>query len=837
MNKISIKIFLALLFSAVSLASYSQDINTIGGDGIQGFSGNGGQATSAELSGPGGNLVADRSGNIYFGDQTNAMIRMITSAGIISTIAGNGITGYSGDGGPALNAEFSQPTTITFDSAQNMYVVDTYNNVIRKVNTSGIISTFAGNGIMGNTGDGSLATAAELNWPSSVIADDTGNIYIADSWNNVIRKVNTSGVIRLFAGNFTAGYSGDGGTARGAELNKPFRIIFDRNWNMYVADAFNNRIREVSASGTITTIAGNGIGNFSGDGGQATSAEINSPYGVCADFSGNIYIADASNERIREVNTSGVISTFAGNGAAAFGGDGGPATVAEINFPTGVSTDYQNNIYINDYNNNRLRKITLSTLSVLANTTINPGCNGGSNGSASVTTSGGTAPYTYSWSPNGGSSSTASTLSAGIYTITVTDNSGLTNSATVTITQPTPLAFTTSTNVTNCYGSSNGSATVVVSGGTGAYTYSWVPSGQLTPTATGLSAGIYTVLITDANGCKDSTIASISQPATLAASPGVLSNTCYGTSSGSAIVSVSGGTGAYTYVWTPSAQTTNNATGLSAGAYTITVTDANGCTVISIATITQAAQLFSSATGPSVCSGQTDTLTSSESGGTEPYTYAWSPSGGNAATGFVVPVTSTTYTLSVTDANGCATSAFVAIIVAPSPAASFYASPDTLIGGGTVSFVNLTTGANSFYWNFGDGTASADSSVSHEYDKTGVYIVEMVATNSLGCRDTLTRDIYVTGLILVPNVFTPNGDGMNDKFIVTAEGMETFTIQIYNRWGEEVFESDSPLPALSWTGLSVTGEMESSGTYYYYILASDYSGKKYNLKGYLELIR
>jgi len=356
---------LITLFLGISFASYSQIISTFAGNGQAGYYGDGGPATLAEVDGPNA-VQIDHSGNIYLVDQQNARIRLINTNGIISTFAGNGTVGYSGDGGPATAAEFDQPTVTTFDSLQNIYIVDCNNYRIRKINTSGIITTIAGNGLQGYSGNGGAATLAELSLPSCVIVDDTGNLYIDDAWNNVIRKVNTSGMIEPFAGNNMEGYSGDGGNAMLAELSKPFRIVFDKQWNMYIADSYNSRIREINSLGIITTIAGNGVASFAGDGGPGTASEIDMPYGLTIDDSGKIYIADTYNNRIREINTSGIISTIAGNGTSGYSGDAGPCTAAEINWPTGVSLDYRNNLYIDDYYNNRVRKIIFPTSAGIA---------------------------------------------------------------------------------------------------------------------------------------------------------------------------------------------------------------------------------------------------------------------------------------------------------------------------------------------------------------------------------------------------------------------------------------------------------------------------------------
>jgi len=306
-------------------------ISTVAGNGVVGFSGDGGPAVSAELNFPTG-LVA-KGGNLYIADAGNNRIRKVNSSGKISTVAGNGIQGFGGDGGPATSAELAGPWSVALH-AGNLYIADLANHRIRKVDSLGKISTVAGNGAEGYGGDGAPATEATLAWPYSIGVDGSGNLYIADSAEQRVRKINTSGTISTFAGNGTAGFSGDGGAATRAQLG-PADVASDGNGNLYIADTGNQRIRKVDASGIISTVAGNGIEGFSGDGGPATNAAFRSPYAVAADSHGNLYIADTFNERIRKVDTSGIISTVAGRSGAGYSGDGGPATQAKLRTTTG----------------------------------------------------------------------------------------------------------------------------------------------------------------------------------------------------------------------------------------------------------------------------------------------------------------------------------------------------------------------------------------------------------------------------------------------------------------------------------------------------------------------
>jgi len=335
------------------------DINTVVGSGAAGYSGDNGPATAANLSVPEA-VAVDAAGNIFIADTFNNVIRKVAaSTGYISTVAGNGTQGYSGDGGPATLAELYLPTGVAVDVAGNIYFAD--NQRIRKVTAStGIITTVAGSGIQGFAGDGGPATSAELNWPWAVALDAAGNIYFTDTDNQRIRKVAVStGIITTVAGTGTEGCSGDGGPATNAELNSPFGIAVDEVGDIYFTDYFNNRIRRVAAStGDVSTVAGNGTQGYSGDGAAATNAEIYRPMSVAVDAVGNIYIADEANDRVRIVTAStGNISTVAGTGTAGYFGDGGAAISAELEYPYGVAVDTANNIYIADKNNNRIRVV------------------------------------------------------------------------------------------------------------------------------------------------------------------------------------------------------------------------------------------------------------------------------------------------------------------------------------------------------------------------------------------------------------------------------------------------------------------------------------------------
>ncbi|MGA8029064.1 MAG: choice-of-anchor D domain-containing protein, partial [Bryobacteraceae bacterium] len=309
-------------------------------------------------------------GNLFISDSTNNVVYYInTQNGQVTPFAGNGTRGYSGNGGPAGNAQLSSPSGLAFDSAGDLYIADNGNNVVRRVDAfSGVITTVAGNGSAGYSGDGGPATSAQLSAPNALALGPAGDLYIADTHNNRIREVLASnGNITTFAGNGSAGYTGDHGPATSAELDLPTDVALDSNGNVYIADSASSVIREV-VSGTITTVAGiGGSSGFSGDGGPATSATLNGAQAVAVDAARNIYIADTGNQAIRKVtgNSSHTITTVAGTpNAAGYSGDGGASTIATLNVPTHLTLDGAADVFIVDSNNYAIREVTATPASL-----------------------------------------------------------------------------------------------------------------------------------------------------------------------------------------------------------------------------------------------------------------------------------------------------------------------------------------------------------------------------------------------------------------------------------------------------------------------------------------
>jgi sugar lactone lactonase YvrE len=331
-------------------------IQTIAGTGDSGFGGDFGDALSAQLNAPSA-VAVDVLRNLYIADTRNNRIRRVDTDRRISTIAGTGSPGFSGDGGPAVAAQLNQPLGVAVDVQGNLYIADTLNQRIRKVDLFGRISTIAGTGSNGFSGDGGPAVQAQLSRVVGLAVDFFGNVYAADVDNNRIRKIDPLGRITTVAGSAAGGFAGDGRRATAAQLNQPRDVAVDGLGQLYIADTSNNRIRRVNLSGIISTVAGNGEAGFSGDGRVATEASLNFPRGVAMDQAGQVYIADMMNNRIRMVNFQGVISTAVGNGEPGFSGDGGPALHASLHFPRDIHVTPNGEIFIADLDNHRVRKV------------------------------------------------------------------------------------------------------------------------------------------------------------------------------------------------------------------------------------------------------------------------------------------------------------------------------------------------------------------------------------------------------------------------------------------------------------------------------------------------
>jgi hypothetical protein len=335
------RLFIFIIVFCCEIAS-GQIITTIAGNGTCGYSGDGGPATMANINSC-WDLLADGSGNIYLLSLSDNNLRRIDPSGIINTFAGTGIAGFSGDGGPATAAQFNTPAGMAMDASGNIYIADCSNYRIRKIDAAGIITTIAGDGFPGHTGDGGPALSARITPGGAVSVGPDGTVYFVTE--NSVRSIDPAGIIHTVAGYVTSGYSGDGGPATAARFNIIQGMDVDTAGNIYIADRFNHRIRRVSAAtGIITTICGNTGTTTMGDGGPASAASLNLVHCISCDRAGNIYLA-CDDSRIRVINAAGIINTFAGTGTPGFAGDGGPATAALLAGPFSITTDCKGTVY------------------------------------------------------------------------------------------------------------------------------------------------------------------------------------------------------------------------------------------------------------------------------------------------------------------------------------------------------------------------------------------------------------------------------------------------------------------------------------------------------------
>jgi hypothetical protein len=340
MTKLRSTALLALVLLAASpavlFAQLDFVITTIAGSSYA-FAGDGGPATAAQLSQI-YQVLCDPQGNVLVADRTNHQVVRITPSGTLRVIAGNGIAGFSGDGGPATRASLSFPSALALDAAGNLYIADALNYRVRRVDRDGVIETIAGTGLRGTTGDGGAALSATFDSLRGLAVDSGGSIYVSDAAAHRIRRISPNGLITNFAGTGQAGSGGDGGAALNAQLNEPWHLFADAQGNLYIAETKGHRVRMVSPQAIITTVAGRGIAVSDGNGGPATQAGIIGPTSVFKDATGKLYITDFF-DKVRVVSPGGVIQTFAGGDEQGFRGDGGPATSALLNIPLAVTGD------------------------------------------------------------------------------------------------------------------------------------------------------------------------------------------------------------------------------------------------------------------------------------------------------------------------------------------------------------------------------------------------------------------------------------------------------------------------------------------------------------------
>ncbi|MCD6018417.1 MAG: hypothetical protein K0S53_1538 [Bacteroidetes bacterium] len=922
MRKLSFRLTYLFILLFISFASYhAQIITTFAGNGIQGFGGDGGLCTSATLSGP-RNAAFDATGNIYIGDYLNRRIRKVNSSGIISTIAGTGVIGYSGDGGLAINAQLYSPSDIAVDASGNIYFTDTWNYVIRKIDPSGIITTIAGDGVKGNTGNGGPAIDARLWNPEGMIIDKNNNIFFTEGNGHRVRKIDASGIITLIAGT-SQGYSGDGGQASAAKLNYPMGITVDVFGNLYIAEEGNHIIRKIDTLGVISTLAGNGGQGSSGDGANALNATLNSPIDVSIDSSFNLYVADYGNDKIRRIDGGGIISTYAGTGVQGYSGDGGPAFNAQLTNVHGVDVDGMGNLYIADWSNERVRKIDcayplVSVPGISGNNFICP---------ESATYIYSVSPIvgasSYSWIlPNGWTgSSTTNSISAttngtsGLISLSVKNACGLPSAQSTLMVglNPSPSVSATLSNSVICLGDS------VVLTAHGANTYTW-STGVVSDHAevSPLVDTSYSVTGTDLNGCINNYVQAVQVlllPDVQISAPAF--SLCSGTSSflsasgaisytwlpgnavgssvnispvadqtytligidnnsgcsnidqvnisviSSPVVSVTpffyicsgsatlNAVGATTYTWMPGGLTGNSLTPSPTITTNYTVVGSDGiCSNIAVSTVSLgvAPPLIISSDAQFACANScltfTNTINSFNS-----IIFDWSDNTVSVADSFMHCFSvAGSYTVSAmaTYSSGCLVQNANQLVVTifPNPIAGIRPDYDNSYEVNVpLAFTNTSTGGQFYKWMFDDGSPSIESfiadKISHNYLKDGINCVKLIAVDTITrCKDSSSVCVEIINSI-IPNVFTPNGDGVNDVWQFNLGKESTLlNISIYNRWGNLINDVNmNNNTHIRWDGRTTSGVALSEGTYFYILEYKNVSEETFKKRGFLNLFR
>ena len=815
-----IKKLILLILLIVSHFVQGQTVSNLAGDGTAGF--NNGVGAAAIFDSPSG-VTIDAGGSVYVVDQGNNRIRKVTKSGEVSTFAGSGIPG-DGDGN-AATAQFRYPRGITKDGVGNFYVTEF--SKIKKITSAGVVSTFVGGSSAGfSDGTGSAALFQGL---MGIVCDAFGNIYVADSGNNRIRKITSDGIVSTFAGSGVEGFADGASTT--AQFNAPTGVAIDPDGNLYVTDSQGYRIRKITPTGLVSTLAGGTSGSADGAG---STAQFYNPFSITIDSFGKLYVADIN--RIREISTDGVVTTLAGSGI--YGSVDGPAATSSFGTVLGICVDASGNIFMSDNDNNKIKKIDfipvvetiafsvedigavkavlkgnvisdggkpITDRGIVWGTTPNPDISNnkfkmgsgvgsfsgsvssfptgtviyyrayavnstatsygseftfktedalsgeiyanvitscsGDNGSISASVSGGVLPYSYSWSPSGGTAHVTldftqgsySGLTMDSYTVTITDGEGTQIALGAAVNEVITNTINIEGSVQNvsCFEGANGSVKANVTGGSGSYTYLWSPSGGTAATASGLKAGSYTVTVTDSNGCKFTHSFDVGEPAKITALVSKMKEPCYGESNGSATLSVTGGSGSYTYLWSPSGGTSATATGLSAGTYAVKITDANLCSITENVTIKEQPKLIVSSVSQTdvLCFGEpSGSAEVSVTGGSGSYTYLWSPSGGTAAK--AIGLSAGAYTVKITDDNLCSIIENVTIKEQPKLIVSSASQIDVSCFGESngSATVNVTGGSGSYtyLWSPSGGTAATATGL-----KPGAYTVTV--TDSKGC--------------------------------------------------------------------------------------------------------
>jgi hypothetical protein len=852
MKKALFSFTLIMLLSTLSFSLRAQYILTVAGNGTPAYTGDGAQATAAAINGPYG-ICFDASGNMFVADASNHCVRMVAAGtGVITTVAGNGTAGFGGDGGAATAAQLNTPTGVAVDGSGNIYISDQLNHRIRYVSAStGDISTFAGTGTAGFSGDAGAANAAQLNRPWCVALDASGNLYIGDRSNNRIRKVNTSGVITTEAGSGTVGFSGDGGPATAANLNRPIHIAFSASGLLYFVDNGNNRIRMIDASGNINTVAGNGGTTYAGDGAQATATGLNSPMAIAIDASGNYYIADMSNNSVRYVTaSSGVITTTTGTGTAGFNGDCILPSGAQLNQPSGLYIQPATaRLHIADRANNRIREIMQSCSGTPAGgstvASVSTGCPLYSTVlTLSAATYGCDVSYQWQSSTNGFTFTNISGATSGSFTTTMASStyfraivtcttSGLsaTSAATYLNVDQLPALSPITGSPIVCIGSSTTLTDTATSG-------TWTAAnGRATVSSTGvvsgISAGLDTIAYTATNACGTSveyfiiSVNGISTPA-VATSASPAFTVCNGATIALTATPYSGGpTPAYqwyvnggfagigsTYSYTPANGDVVRVLMTTSDPCTTATTASHTDTIHVSTLLTPVVDVTNGVMGDSVCLGTSVTYYGNITyGGTSP-TYQWTLNGVN---------TVTTPTFTLTPNNGdvvgvvinsslpCASpvtasnTATVTVDTNETPDISISAYPgDTTCTGYSVTYTALVhyPGAAPLI-NWKKNGVNVATGFGYTYLPVSGDVIQAVMFSSAACRTHDTAFSNVMHMVVGPHTTTTVSIIAYPGTTINSGDTVTLTAVAVNAGTGATFQ-------WYWNGAAVTGATNST---------------------------
>ena len=899
--KISVRTFFQLILFFSGVSGYAQIITTVAGGNGAAYSGDGGPATSAQFNNT-ISVALDSADNLYIADFYNNRIRKVTKAtGVVTTIAGTGVAGFAGDGGPAVNAQINNPGDLCVDAAGNVYFIDNQNFRVRKIEAAtGIISTVAGNGGGNYAGQTTPAIAAGIDYPNGLAVDAT-YLYLSLFSLHRICTVNlTTGILTTIGGTGTAGFSGDGGPAVNADFWYPAGLSVTATGAVYVADYNNNRIRKIDAAGNVATVVGNGAQAFSGDGGPALSASLNLPTGVFVDAASNIFIADRGNDVVRKVAAStGNITTVAGSGNYGYGGDGGLATspCAKLADPHKVREDAAGNLFIADQSNNCIRKVDTSHLMILVpginiatgnlsicqgssvtfnatplNSGNNPMYQWKINGSAAGTNS---AVFTTSSLSNGDSVTCDLTVTLGCGPTTVTSNAIIVNvSPSVN-----PAITIASSAVSICAGNdgTNIIFTTTVSNGGITPTYQWKINGNdvgsNSPSLTGyplangdtvdcmlISNAICAVPDTVFSNSIKIAVAGITSPVVniTAASDSI----CQGSSAiFTAIATNSGNEPSYQWqvngVNAGTDSTVFSSSNLRDGdviTCTITTDPSFSCVSSTKANSNPIVIHVSTAISPSVqinasgndsCQGGVITFSATaQNAGNSPF-YQWQVNGSNAGTDSTV---FSSDSFSDNDQVSCVLSGvttgcqsapvssnIIVVSVKDSPVVSIVPTDTSVLSGSRVQLTATISGTIASYtWTTPGSLVNPLTLTPLTIPLTSNSSYSISVTGANGCTTVKTAVVNVYRELLMPSAFTPNNDGVNDVFRIPPNVLLTLIdFSVYNRWGAKVF-STSNISA-GWDG-KVGGIRADAGTYVYTVNGMS-QGKKVFLKGTVELIR